>query len=352
MIFTLGLVLTHALLPASIPAQAGTPAAALEPQPVTISVDTAARGPDVAYRMVIRNTGAAPIATMITQQLPTGAQNATATNGGGIRGDNIQWTLTIPNGGTVRVGSTVTTPTPRPTAFSSVCVVDKDGNALDCASGVAAAVEKAEPPMWRRILPWASAGLLATGVLFWSGRWAWKRKPERKPRPPRAPDEETPKKRTAAAVGAAAVALAAVLAGMLLMLAPATKNTLTQLAGSKVGGWSGTASALVPGAAVSDHAVEFTMYQVRCTKGNGCTVVVAARNTTSQDQLFYRSMQRLYTGPTAWVTPDNADDFFQPLAPGARRLVTLHFPLASGQTPTRLELREGAFARGVYYKVS
>jgi hypothetical protein len=360
MIFTLGLALTQALLPVSSPAQPGKLAAAQPPSPVTISVDTQAKGADVAYRTIVRNTGKTPVATMITQQLPDGAHDPTATDGGGVRGDHIQWTITIPSGGMVVLGSTVTTPMPRPTAFSSICVVGKDGVALDCASGVAEAVVPPSLPMWRRVLPWAAAGLLALGVLVWAGwsvgRWVWRHWPKRWRRPKQTPQERTPRERTprdrtATAVSAAAVALLAVLSGTLLLLAPLMKKTLNQMAGSKLGGWSGTASALAPGAAVSDHAVEFTMYQANCTKGNGCTVVVAARNTTGQDQLFYRSMQRLYTGPDTWVTPDNAGDFFQPLPAGERRLVTLHFPLSAGQIPTRLELREGAFARGVYYKL-
>jgi hypothetical protein len=352
MIFTLGLALTQVLLPLANPAQPGKLAPEPAPNPVTISVDTVAKGADVAYRTVIHNTGSTPVATMITQQLPAGARDATATDGGGIRGDNIQWIVTIPRGGVVTVGSTATTPMPRPTTFSSVCVVGKDGNALDCASGVVAATVIPRQPLWRHVLPWTAAGLLAMGVLLWGGRWAWRHKPKRKPRPARTPQEERPKRHTATAVSASAVALLATLIGIILMLTPMMKKTLTQMAGSKASGWNGTASPLLPGAAVTDHAVEFTMYQVHCTKDNGCTVVVAARNTSSQPQLFYRSMQRLYTGSDTWVTPDNADDFFQPLAAGARRLVTLHFPLGSKQIPTRLELREGAFARGVYYKLS
>ena len=98
--------------------------------------------------------------------------------------------------------------------------------------------------------------------------------------------------------------------------------------------------------------MEFTIYQIQCATGKSCTVIAGLRNTSGQDQQFYNGMQRLYTGPGTWVTPDDTGAFAQPLASGARRLVTMRFTLAAGQRPTRVELREGAFARGVEYTFS
>lgn len=337
MILAWSLMLTQALVPAQV---SGQPA----PSPVTISVVTQAHGADVAYRTVIRNSGSAAVAATVTQQLPEGVRRATATDGGGVRGDHIQWTATVPGGGTVTLHSTATTPIAEPPAFSSVCVVDQAGNALDCASVVAAAADASGPPLWRRLLLLVAV-LLAVGVLVRGGRWLWRHRPKWKwsLKMPRLPQD-----RTRFAVVTSAGAVVVVLAVALLAAGLMVKSTVTRMTGTLSGGWSGTPTALALGTPVSDQAVEYTMYQAGCAK-DGCTVVVAARNTSGKEQQFYRSMQRLYTAPDKWVSPDNAGTFFQSLPPGARRLATLHFPIAAGATATRLELREGAFARGVYY---
>jgi hypothetical protein len=332
MILTLGLALTQALLLPAAPA----------PSPVTISIVTQTRSADVAYQTVIHNVAAAAAAVTITQQLPAGASKATATDGGAIDGTHIQWTKTVPSGGEVTLRSTATTPSS--SAFSSVCATDQTGIALACATVGAPAASAPVQPLWRRLLLGA-AGLLALGVLLW-GAWRWW---ERRPKPQKRPRREwSPRERTLAAIGGATVGLLAALGLIALMLGPVVKSTMKEMTGGRGGGWSGTQQALTFGAPVSDQAVEFTMYQAQCGKG-GCTVVIAARNTSGQDQQFYRSMQRLYTSADEWVSPDNANGFFQTFPAGTRTLVTLHFPLAAGAKATRLELREGAFARGVYY---
>ncbi len=332
MILTLGLALTQALLLPAAPA----------PSPVTISVVTQTKGTTVAYQTVLHNAGTTAVATTVTQQLPAGAGKATASNGGTVDGTHIQWSATVPSGGTVSLDSSASMP--KPSAYSSVCAVDASGTALACTTVGRADVAAPAQPLWRRLLLLA-AGLLAVGVLLWGAWRLWSRRPNRQKRPKRV---WTPRERTALAIGVAAVGLLSSLGLIALMLAPAVKSTMNELTGGKGGGWSGTQSALLFGAPVSDKAVEFTMYQAEC--GNsGCTVVVAARNTSGQDQQFYRSMQRIYTSPEEWVSPDNADAFFQTLPAGTRTLVTLHFPVPAGAKPTRLELREGAFERGVYF---
>lgn len=338
--------LSQALLAA--PAAPAPPTVQPESAAISVTVTTQASGPDVVYRTVVRNTSSAQVAATVKQQLPDGVTRATASNKGVVHGDEIQWTATVPAGGTVTLNSKATVPVPRPSAVSSVCVADPNGTALDCTSAVAAAVTPPEPPLWRRLLPWA-VGLLALGVLVWAGWRLWKRKPARKPRPARAP--RSTRDMTWTAVGISAVAVLGVVAAVLLLAAPVVKSTVTRATSTQGGGWSGTQTPLALGAPASDSVVEFTVYQAECTKGKSadCTVVAAVRNTGGQPQLFYSSMQRVYTAPNDWVTPDNPGVFAQPLAAGARRLVTLHFALPAGQHAQRLELREGAFARGVYY---
>lgn len=351
MIYALGLTLTQALLAplSTLPAQpAAPPLAQQAPSPVTVSVVTQANGADLAYQTVVRNTGSAAVQATVTQQLPDGVRGATATDGGGVQGGSIRWAATVPSGGMVTLRSTATTSTPQQNAISSVCVVDSAGNALDCTAVTTAAASEAQQPLWRRILLWGAV-LLAVGVLVGAGWWWWKRRPKREPRPARTP--KAPKDRTGLAVVLSMVGLIVALGAAVLVIGPGVSSTLNRATSATGGGWSGTQKRLALGEAVSDKAVEFTMYQAQCGTG-GCTVTAAVHNATGQDQQFYRSMQRLYTGPDAWVAPDNADGFWAPLAAGATKLVTMHFPLAKGQQGTRVELREGAFARGVYYDFS
>jgi hypothetical protein len=362
MILILGVTLSQALLAAPTPTPTPTtpsvppPPIQSEPPTVAVAVTTERSGADLIYRTVVSNAGTATAATTVTQRLPDGVTTAAASDKGGIHGGRIQWAATVPAGGMITVISRVTVPMPRPRTISSVCVADLvTGNALDCTSAVAAAVEPPGPPLWRRLLPWAAGGLLAVVVLV--GGWLWLRRrkrirasrPARAPRAPRAPRPARDRTRTAVSISAVAV-LGTAAAGLLLFV-PVMKSTVTRMTGTQGGGWSGTQTPLSLGTVASDSAVEFTVYEADCTSGADavCTVVAAVRNTSGREQQFYRSMQRLYTGPNEWVTPDRTDEFSRPLAAEARQLFTLHFALPDGQHPMRLELREGAFARGVYY---
>jgi hypothetical protein len=358
MILILGVVLSQALLAAPTPTPTPTPTAPpppiqAEPPTVAVAVTTEQSGADLVYRTVVSNAGTAAAATTVTQRLPDGVTTAAASNKGGIHGDRIQWAAMVPAGGMITVISRVTVPMPRPRTISSVCVADLvTGNALDCTSAVAAAVEPPGPPLWRRLLPWAAGGLLAVVVLVGGWLWLRRRKRIRASRPARAPRAPRPARdRTWTAVGFSALALLCTSAAVLLLFVPVMKSTVTRMTGTQGGGWSGTQTPLSLGTVASDSAVEFTVYEADCTSGADavCTVVAAVRNTSGREQQFYRSMQRLYTGPNEWVTPDNTDEFARPLAAEARQLFTLHFALKDGQHPMRLELREGAFARGVYY---
>jgi hypothetical protein len=136
-------------------------------------------------------------------------------------------------------------------------------------------------------------------------------------------------------------------------------GAVRSVAGPNGGGWSGTRTGLKLGAAGSDGTLEFTVFQAYCTtaKATTCTVDAQLHNTTDTPQFVYAGMQRVYTSDTEWVTPDPAataqlngglDAFVDPLPPGGRRLVAMRFALPPGAAATRVELREGAFARGVY----
>jgi hypothetical protein len=206
---------------------------------------------------------------------------------------------------------------------------------------------------WQHILVYSLAGALAIAIA-WAASWWWRRT-----RP--APWRRGPYIWVVFLLALLAVAVP-VGAAVALLGARLTGNAGTDVPGTVDHGWTGQRRELTLGVPASDGAVEFTVYRVDCTGGGAraCRAIVAVRNVSDRPQPWAAELQRLYISDTVWTSADplagatangGMDVFRDPLVPGQRLLATLVFPLPTGAAPTRLELREGAFARGVYLRL-
>jgi len=357
MMLTFGVAVLQALMPvtATIPQ---TPTTTQAEAPVQVVLESEADpGGGSVYRVVLTNTSAAPVVTTVVQQIPPGA-TAVRAEGAKVAGDQIIWSAKVaPNAG-VTLRSTAALPVPRDAVAVSACASDAtSGRLLDCASATVAEATGIQPPWWRRWLPLAAV-VLALGVLIWIIVRAARRREARRAAQPQA---RKPRRDVAwwIPVGLATLALLAVAALGWMALAPKMRSA-TQGTHSLAGhGWTGSRAEATLASPVSDGAAEFTVYSATCTtaKVTTCEVNASIGAPGSAPVQIFRSMQRVYTSETTWVEPDpgataqangGLDVFAGQLDPGTRRLVALRFTLPAGAQPVRLELHEGAFARGVY----
>jgi hypothetical protein len=308
-----------------------------------------------SYALRVENGTADPIDVAVTLELPSGARVLTASDRGRASGDTVMWWLTVPADAVRSLHSTATT-AGRQAAVSTACVAEVGSTrVLDCA-----AVPDARPSRgavaawpWRQIVSYTLVSALAVGVV-----WAAHRR-----RRHTHPGTATREPYAWVVFLLAVLALAVPLAVAVAVLAPRMPGASGVGArGVDGGGWTGPHRPLELGVPATDGAVQFTVYRLTCT-GTGartCTAIVALRNVGATPQSWAAQLQRLYTSDTAWVGADptagvsangGADVFKDPIGPRQRLVATLVFPLPSGAAPTRLELREGVFARGVYLPV-
>lgn len=354
MIRILGVAALQALLVAPVTA----PAPHSAPRPdVSVTVETTGIGDSTGYRILLANATDQPITTRVVQHLPSGATGVTARDGT-VEDGKVTWAVKVDAMATTAVESTATVPVPHDALTTSACASRADGGQLlDCTTAEVAAAAAPSGPLWRRWLPYAVVAV-ALGVLVWAGMRFWRARARRQTA------EAAPRRRRDVPwwipVSLAAVGLLAVVAVGLLALMPRMKSAVSNEHGTAGQGWSGRQVPLTIGEPVSDGAAEFTVYAASCTEAKGktatCEATVSLRTVADRPQVFYLSMQRVYLDESTWVEADAAetakanggdDVFASPLDPGDERLVTLRFTVPAGAQPQRMELREGAFARGV-----
>ncbi|NUT36540.1 MAG: DUF4352 domain-containing protein [Hamadaea sp.] len=354
-------ILGVAALPAlfAVPVAAPAPHSASQPD-VSVTVESTGTGAATAYRIVLANATAQPVTAKVVQHLPEATTAVTARDGT-VEGTTVSWAVKVGANSTTAVESAATLPVPHDALTTSACASRADGGQLlDCTAAEVAEVAAPAAPLWRRWLPYVVLAA-ALGVLGWAAMRLWKT------RAGRAATAPAPRARRDVPwwipVSVAMVGLLAVVAVGLLALTPRMKSAVSTVHGAGGQGWNGQYVPLTIGEPVSDGAAEFTVYAANCAEAKpgaktaSCEVTVSVRTVGGEPLLLYRSMQRLYLSDTTWVEADGgatakanggADVFAGALAPGAERLMTVTFTVPAGAEPQRLELREGAFARGVY----
>ncbi|MEV6969237.1 hypothetical protein AB0M47_29410 [Hamadaea sp. NPDC051192] len=364
-ILTLGVAVAQALLPAAAPVSA--PAAAVPDAPVQVALETQSAGANTVYQIVLTNTSALPMTTIVVQRMPDGTTGLVA-DGAKVDGDRVVWSAKVAPKAQTTLQSSGALPVPHASEPATACVNDAaSGRLLDCAAADVVAVAGPEAPWWRRWLPFVAL-VAALGVLVWLGRRAWQRRAARPARETRPADEartvreaqpEQPRREPAwwVPVGLAAVAVIVVSAVALLVFVPRMAAAVENAQGVRAHAWNGPQSEAEVGQEASDGTAHFTIYSASCTKGKAttCDVTLSIRAGDQPVQL-YRTMQRLYTSDKTWVEPDPAavlaanygDPFTLAVPPGLERVMALRFSLPAGAQPDRLELHDGAFAGGVY----
>ncbi|WP_157546321.1 hypothetical protein [Hamadaea tsunoensis] len=343
MILNLGLAVA-ALLTAPATAPVPTPTTA-PTVTVTIESDAPASGP-TTYRVVLQNPLSTPLDLTVTQQLPDEANKLVA-KGGKITGHRIDWPAKLQGGATLTLQSTAVLPATHEALSGSACAANNaTGGVVACAATLTAAAGD-DASSWTRWIPLA---LLVIGV----GLAGWLL--FRFAKSMRGKEIRLPRRLMWVPVVIGVVLLFGIAIAGLALISRDVKGAVTAVGGPNGGGWSGPRTGLAIGSSGADANVDFTVYQAFCA-GGWCTVDASMHNRTGKAQTLYASMQRLYTSDTEWVSPNTpttlqanggTDPFAQPLAAGETRLMAIRFTIPMNVRPTRLELREGAFARGAY----
>ncbi|NUP34598.1 MAG: hypothetical protein HOU01_23245 [Streptomycetaceae bacterium] len=344
MILNLGLAVA-ALFTAPATAPAPTPTTAPNVT-VTVQSDAPASGP-TTYRVVLQNPLQTPLDLTVTQQLPAEASHVVA-KGGKVTGQRIDWPAKLQAGATLTLQSTAVLPASHEALAGSACASNNaTGGVVACAAGFTPAAGDDSASSWTRWIPLALAviGVGLAGYLLFRFAKSFRGKEIRLPR-----------RLMWLPVVLGVVVLFGIAVLGLALISRDVKGAVTAVGGPNGGGWSGPRTGLDIGSSGADANVDFTVYQAYCA-GGWCTVDAAMHNKTDKSQVLYASMQRLYTSDTEWVTPNppttlqangGTDPFAQPLAAGETRLMAIRFTIPMNATPTRVELREGAFARGAY----
>ena len=356
-----------AIAAAAVVTVSGTPAAAAPAVSIRLRSEAeSAVGSRTAYLLRVDNAAARPVDITVSLQLPVGARSIRAGDSGWAGGNAVIWRLSVPAGtgrdlhGTAMLG-------PR-ADVTTACVTDgNSARVFDCAAvrHSAAAGDAGRSGSWRGIVPYALLTALAV-ALVWAARRRWRRARRARATDSRPGDSGEPDARKVALVALLALLALAVPATVAVaVLVPRLTAAAdrggggTGAAHTGQGGWTGPHHELERGTPAGDGAVEFTVFRMDCpgAGARACRAVVALRNTSGQPQSWTAGLQRLYTGGGDWVTADpaagaaangGADVFLYPVKPGQRILATLVFRVPAEAQPTRLELREGVFARGVY----
>ncbi|AXO33644.1 hypothetical protein MicB006_1346 [Micromonospora sp. B006] len=178
-------------VPAVPPAVPTTGPAPVRPSMPPVSVAVGAAGtPAPGYRIEVRNTGTAPVDTMVRQELPSGSRATTVTGGGrstrpaGSSAGEVTWRLRLPAKSTTTLHTALSIPGPGRSVTAPTCVYGTDGTRpYDCATATwvgaatAPAAQVTAAPAWRRppvLLAAFTALLVVTaGVLWWA---VWRRR--------------------------------------------------------------------------------------------------------------------------------------------------------------------------------
>jgi hypothetical protein len=309
---------------------------------------------NIGYSVMLQNTQPAPQTVMVTQRFAEVPKSVTASGDAKVDANGALWAaVEVPPLQAVVLTTDAVFASLSTATRSSVCVAEVTGQIRDCLIGdlpAAIAAERAGSVFpWRDMLMWVLALALVAANIYvayrWRGKWLPPLTRWAKPR------------REMLAIAGAALAVVLVVAALLGFVALRTKAAVTTATGANSVLTTRGQEPLQIGLPATAGRAEFTVYQWSCQNAEvrQCLAVVSVRNTATSAQPWYLRMQRLHETPEKWVEPDHdatwaingGDIFAWPLAPGERRMGTLVFKTADQDPLSWLELRDGAYPRGV-----
>lgn len=327
------------------------------PPPLSVAVQALTRAENGAgYVVTVHNNLDVPQQVEVVQRFMRTPAGVRASDDGQAQAQGITWVIEVPPKQPRAVNSEVTF-NGSFTTRSTACLRELAGQRMvDCASGDLAtgATQAAAGPPWTLLaLPILAAVLLAAvGYLLIRGRRRWVPAMKR----------YLGKHRNGLLAGAAVAAVVLIAASAFLYLTGHARRAIDlQEKPGRAVGWSGEQRSIGFGLPAVSQGAEFTLYSWGCADtetGPQCTANVAIRNTSATLQQWFARMQRLQFADGSWIGADpqltfaangNSDAFTAPLAIGERRLAVLVYQPGENKKLSRLELREGAFARGVAY---
>ncbi len=340
-----------------LPAQPGAASTETSPPPLKIEVQALTRTEaSTGYVVTVHNNLDVLQQVEVVQRFLQTPARVTASDGGQSQPQGITWVLDVAPKQMRAINSEVGF-NGSFTTRSTACLRElASQRTVDCAVGDLAvgATEAGSGLVWVPMV----LGLLAAGLLGVAGFWLLRNRHRWVPAMKRYLRRH---RNGALALGAAATVVLISAAAFLYLTSKAREAIDLQDRPGKAIGWSGEQGSLAFGLPASSQSTEFTLYHWGCADaetGPLCTAKVAIRNTSATAQLWFARMQRLQFTDGSWIGADadltfaangNSDAFTTPLATGERRVAVLVYRPAAGKNPSRLELREGAFARGVAY---
>jgi hypothetical protein len=329
------------------------------PPPVSIEVSALSRSAaGTAYTVTVHNNLDVAQQVEVIQRFVQTPAAVTASDAGQLQPEGITWLIDVPPKQPRAISSEATF-NGSFTTRSTACARDVATLlTLDCASGDLAvgATEAGSAFNWIPLALLAMAVALVAGGVFWlvrnRGRWVpWMSK-------------LVTEQRNAVAVWASAFAVVVISAGAFLYLTGHARSAVDlQDRPGRAVGWSGQQTQIALGLPASSEKVEFTLYRWVCLEvdsGPQCIATVAFRNTSDAPQQWFARLQRLQYTDETWIGADpdlsfiangSTDLFATPVAKGERRLASLVYRPDPSKALSRLELRDGAFSRGVAFKI-
>ncbi|GIH05787.1 hypothetical protein Rhe02_38540 [Rhizocola hellebori] len=327
--------------------------------PISIEVNALTRtASGTGYVVTVHNNLEVAQQVEVIQRFVQTPSAATASDAGQLQPEGITWLVEVPPQQPRAISSDVTF-NGSFTTRSTACIRDvTTKRTLDCATGDLAvgATEAGAGTNW---IPLAllviAVGLGAGGVL-----WILRRRSRWVP----ALKSFVGEHRDVVVGWVAAFAVVVISASAFLYLTGRARSAVDlQDQPGQAMGWSGQQTALTLGLPASSDKVEFTLYHWACQQldaGPQCLATVAFRNTSKTPQQWVPRLQRLQYADGDWIGADpvlsfvangSSDLFAAPVAAGERRVATLVYQPAKDKALSRLELRDGAFSRGVAFRI-
>jgi hypothetical protein len=338
------------------PAPAG---AEQPPPPMSVEVSALTRSDTgTSYVVTVHNNLEAAQQVEVIQRFVQKPSAVNASDAGELQPEGVTWLIEVPAKQPRAITSDVTFDGSF-TTRSTACIRDLATlRTLDCASGDLAvgATEAGSGFNWIPLIFLTLVGLAIVSGFFWlvriRGRWMPMVKGVVKNHP------------NAVAGWASVFAVVVISASAFLYLTGKARSAVDlQDQPGKAIGWSGQQTEIALGLPASSEKVEFTLYRWVCLDfdfGPQCIATVAFRNTSDAPQQWFARLQRLQYTDDSWIGADpdlsfiangSSDLFAAPVAAGERRVASLVYRPAADKTLSRLELRDGAFSRGVAFKI-